>query len=136
MYFTRLRDKIKDQNKEIFQLRNCKLVIKFWNEHLSIPKIFEALNTLSIKFIEREIGEETILTEASDLAIREDYRKAIIENKIDVISQPQVAIKKIARGDSLIFTVTVAVFPEIKLPDYKNIASKSKRTKITVAEMN
>ena len=84
--------------------------------------------------IEREIGEETILTEASDLAIREDYRKAIIENKIDVISQPQVAIKKIARGDSLIFTVTVAVFPEIKLPDYKNIASKSKRTKITVAE--
>ncbi|MEA3344234.1 MAG: trigger factor [Patescibacteria group bacterium] len=84
--------------------------------------------------IEREIGEETILTEASDLAIREDYRKAITENKIEPISQPKVEIKKIARGDSLIFTIKVDVFPEIELPSYKDIASNSTRKEITVEE--
>lgn len=36
---------------------------KFWKEFLSIPKIFESLNTLSLKFIEREMGELTGINE-------------------------------------------------------------------------
>ena len=51
---TKLKIKIKENIPiEKLQIRDK----SFWNEHLSITKIFEALNTLSQKFIEREIGE-------------------------------------------------------------------------------
>jgi trigger factor len=84
--------------------------------------------------VEREIGAEKLLTEASDLAIREGYKKSLVENEIEPISQPKVEIKKIARGDSFIFTITLLVFPEIELPDYKNIASQSERKRVVVEE--
>lgn len=84
--------------------------------------------------IEREVGLEKILIEAADLAVKENYRKAILENKIEAIFQPRIEIQKLARGDSFIFLAKITVLPEIKLPDYKKIASKIKRMEIKVGE--
>jgi len=86
------------------------------------------------EIIEKEVGSEKILIEAADLTVEENYKKAILENKIEAILQPKIEIRKLAKGDSFIFLAKTAVLPEIKLPDYKKIASKIKRKKNIVEE--
>ncbi len=86
------------------------------------------------EIVEEKIGKENILVEAADLAIKENYGKVILENKIEAISEPKIDILKLARGNPLIFRVKVAILPEIKLPDYKKIASQVKKNKVFVEE--
>lgn len=86
------------------------------------------------EIIEKEIGQGKILIEAADLAAKENYKKAILENKIEPIAPPEIKIKKLSRGDSFIFLAKTSVLPEIKLPDYKKIAAQVKKKEITVEE--
>ncbi len=82
--------------------------------------------------IEEHIGKEGILVEAGDIAVQETYRKAVLENKLEPITPPEVRIKKIAIGSSLIYEANFSVLPKIDLPDYKKMAKKIKREKVKV----
>jgi FKBP-type peptidyl-prolyl cis-trans isomerase (trigger factor) len=96
--------------------------LKTINESISIDgfrKGFVPENILINK-----VGEMTILEEMAEMAISRAYTEIILENKIDAIGRPQVNITKIAIDNPLEFKITVAVMPEIKLPDYKKIAEK------------
>jgi len=84
--------------------------------------------------IEEHFGSEKILIEAADKAVSQAYSEAVKESKIKAILKPEVEIKKMAKGDVLMFTAKTSVLPDIELPDYKNIASKIKRNKIEVKE--
>jgi len=86
------------------------------------------------KVIEEKIGKERILFEAAERAIKENYLKVILDNKIEAISQPEIKILKLAPGNPFVFSATISVLPEIELPDYKEIASLVKRRKIEVLE--
>ena len=86
------------------------------------------------EIVEKEIGQERILAEAANLAINENYKKAVLEQKLEPISQPEVSILKLARGNPLIFQIKVAILPKIKLTDYKKIASQVEKKKISVSE--
>ena len=81
------------------------------------------------------IPEITILEEMAELALSEHYPKIIEEEKIDVIGRPEISITKLARKNPLGFKIKTAVLPEIKLPDYKDIAKKI-TSKVTDAEKN
>lgn len=85
------------------------------------------------EIIEKKIGQETILKEAVERAIKENYVKAVLENEIDPVGQPEIEIVKMP-GDSLVFKAKTSVLPEVKLPDYKKIASRFKRNKIIIEE--
>ncbi|MDD5145465.1 MAG: trigger factor [Candidatus Pacebacteria bacterium] len=84
--------------------------------------------------IEKTIGKEKILAEAAELAIKENYRKAILENKIEPLGQAEIEILKLATGNPLEFKATVSVLPEIGLPDYKKIAASVKKKPVEIAE--
>lgn len=71
-------------------------------------------------FLQKVPGMQ-ILEEMAELAINDAYPKLIEEHKLDPIGRPAVSITKIAKGNSLGFTVKTAVVPEVKLPDYKKI---------------
>jgi trigger factor len=75
-----------------------------------------------------------ILDQAAEEAIRENYLKVIFENKIEVLGRPKVEILKLIPGDSFEFKILVSVFPEIKLADYKKIASQKEKRKVSVSE--
>lgn len=79
----------------------------------------------------KKVGEINILTEMAERALAEVYPKAVIEHKIEAVGHPQIQITKIAPDNPLGFTATVAVLPEIKLPDYKKIASETNKDKAT-----
>ncbi len=74
--------------------------------------------------IVKKYGDMIILEEMSNLALRAAYVKAVEDHKINPISDPQVTITKIAKGNPLELTITVPVMPEITLPAYKKIAKE------------
>ena len=96
------------------------------------------------EMVEKKVGQENLLMEAGDLAVKESYSKFVKENNLEPIGNPDVQIKKIpasrsfseggAKEDTFSFTVKVALLPEIKLPDYKKIASGIKNNEISVTE--
>lgn len=70
----------------------------------------------------KHIGDEMVLTEMVEHAMKVHYPKILSEQDYDFIGRPELSITKLARGNSLGFTIKVAILPEIKLPDYKKIA--------------
>lgn len=72
----------------------------------------------------KHLGEEMILTEMVEHAMKVHYPKILAEQEYDFIGRPELSITKLARGNELGFTIRVAVLPEIKLPDYKKIAKQ------------
>jgi trigger factor len=72
--------------------------------------------------IVKKYGDMVILEEMANLALRAAYVKAIEEHKVNPISDPQVSITKIAKGNPLELTITVPVMPEVELPAYKKLA--------------
>lgn len=81
------------------------------------------------------IPEMQILEEMAELALNEHYPKILEDEKIDAISRPEISIIKLARNNPLGFKIKTAILPEIKLPDYKDIAKKI-LSKVTDAEKN
>lgn len=71
------------------------------------------------------VSEIRILEEMAEMALSEHYPEIIKENNIDPISQPEIQITKLARNNPLEFKIITSVLPEIKLPDYKKIASET-----------
>ncbi len=74
------------------------------------------------EILKAKIGEMTILEEAARIAINKTVDKAISENvEGEPVGQPQVNITKLAPDNPLGYKVVLAILPEIKLGDYKNI---------------
>lgn len=71
-----------------------------------------------------KITEIRILEEMAELALGEHYPKIVADEKLDVISRPEISITKLARNNPLGFKIKTAILPEIKLSDYKNTAKK------------
>lgn len=72
-----------------------------------------------------KIPESRILEEMAQMALNEHYPKIIEEEKIDAIGRPEISITKLARKNPLGFKIKTAVLPEMKLPDYKDLAKKT-----------
>jgi trigger factor len=87
-----------------------------------------------LKLVEEKVGIARILEEAAENCIQKCYVRAILENKIEAIGQPEVSVLKLAKDNPFEFKAKVAVMPEIKLPDYKKIVAKIERKKISVRE--
>jgi len=82
-----------------------------------------------------KIGQEKILALAPKLAVKEIYFREVIDKKLGVISQPEIEIlSEVSFERGFSFKARFAILPEIKLPDYKKIASGIKRKEIFVSE--
>ncbi len=72
----------------------------------------------------KKVGEMAVLTEMAERALSQVYPELVKLHALDVIGYPKISITKIAQGNPLGFTITVAVVPDITLPDYFGIAKK------------
>lgn len=85
--------------------------------------------------LEKKVPEMYVLEEMAQRAIQELYPKVLEEHDIKAIGAPAVKIKKIAKGNPLVFSLETAVIPDIALPDYKKISvSVKKETAESVTE--
>ena len=87
-----------------------------------------------LEMVEKKVGQESLLMEAGDLAVKESYTRYVNENNLEPIGNPEVQILKIAKGSLFLFKVKVSLIPQVDLPNYKEIAEKVKGQEISVDE--
>ncbi|MEX1028002.1 MAG: trigger factor [Candidatus Paceibacterota bacterium] len=73
----------------------------------------------------KKYGEMTILQEAAEIALTDEYPAILREQAIQAIGQPRISITKLTPGEPLGFTITTATMPEVTLPDYKHVAKET-----------
>ncbi len=82
--------------------------------------------------IEKKYGKGIFYDDAMDLAIQEEYPKAVEELELDVIDSPKVDVVKFEEGEEIILTADVEVMPEVELPEYKGV--EVEKTEINVTD--
>lgn len=119
-------------------LHERKAAIKALGQHVSLDGFRKGHVPEAV--LVKHVGEMNILAEMAERAIAHMYPHILEAHNIDAIGYPKLQITKIAEGSPLGFTATVAVLPEIKLPDYKGIATKVNADKptleVTTAELD
>ena len=94
-------------------------------QRVSIPGFRKGKAPRSV--VERLVGEEFFVHEATDDAVQWGYRKALDQAGITPIDQAEIGghdgheHDHIAEGQPFHFEATVAVKPEVQLPDYRTI---------------
>jgi trigger factor len=79
--------------------------------------------------------EKDILDETKRKLISEAYRKAVEEQKLDVLGQPDIEEIQFNRGQPLQFAATIETAPEFELPDYKGLLIQRELRGVTDADV-
>ena len=74
-----------------------------------------------MQIVEKYYGKEIFYEDAFNEVAGEALEEAVSENKVEVVSRPEVDIKQIEKGKDLIFTVVMQTKPEAELGKYKGI---------------
>jgi len=88
--------------------------------------------------VEKKVGANVILEEASQQAIQGTYPDVLEKEKIEAIGQPKAEILKVAEGNELIYKIVTAVVPEVEMKqwreDIKKINKEYKGKKIEITD--
>jgi len=81
-----------------------------------------------------QLDQQVIVEHAAEHAVSEGYRKAVVDNKLEIIGQPEVNVQKIAKDNPFGFKIVVDVLPKFELPDYQEIAKTVKKKELEIKE--
>ncbi len=76
------------------------------------------------KVVETAYGVEVLYEDAVNFLVPEYYDKAVEENQLEPVAQPEFDIVELEKGKDFVFTATVDVKPEVVLGDYKGLTVK------------
>lgn len=85
--------------------------------------------------IEKMYGPEVFYDDAANRLINEYYPKELDNCEEEVVSNPEIDVEQIGKGQSFIFTAVVAIKPEIKLGEYKGVEIEKIPTEVTEDEI-
>lgn len=81
--------------------------------------------------IEKMYGPEVFYDDAINAMIPDAYDNAVDECGEDVVSQPEIDIVTIKKGEPFVFTATVALKPPVELGKYKGVTVPKVETEVT-----
>lgn len=84
--------------------------------------------------VAQKIGEGTILEEAAEIALSEEYPSILEDHKVDAIGRPEIQITKIGVGSDMEFKIKTSLMPDVKLANFKKIAKKEAGEKLETIE--
>ena len=85
--------------------------------------------------IEKTYGAGVFYEDAANDIMPKAYADALDEAGIDVVSRPEIDVTKIGKGESFVFTATVAVKPEVTLGQYKGLEVQKDSVEVTEEEV-
>lgn len=85
--------------------------------------------------IEKTYGAGVFYEDAANDIMPKAYADALDEAGIDVVSRPEIDVTKIGKGESFIFTATVATKPEVTLGQYKGLEVQKESVEVTDEEV-
>ena len=91
-------------------------------KYFNIPGFRKGKAPMNI--VEKYYGAQIFYEDAFNEVATESYEEALKENKIEVVSRPEVEIKQMEKGKDVIYVVTVQTKPEVELGKYKGIELK------------
>jgi trigger factor len=103
-------------------------MIKDFQRQAALPgfRPGKAPRDMIVKRFEKDIQEEV-----KKKLIPDAYRKAVEEQKLDVLGYPDIEEIQFGRGQTLQFAATIETAPEFQLPVYKGLPVKRERTIVT-----
>jgi trigger factor len=107
-------------------------VMKDFRREANLPgfRPGKAPKEMVLRKYEKDIQEET-----KRKLISEAYRKAVEEQKLDVLGQPDIEEIQFSRGQPLQFAATIETAPEFELPEYKGLPIKREMQSVTDADV-
>ncbi|MDO4744673.1 MAG: trigger factor [Clostridia bacterium] len=88
------------------------------------------------QIVEKYYGSEIFYEDAVNIVLPDAYDKAIEEQNIEAVAQPEVDVKSISKEDGVVFTAKVTVKPEFELGEYKGVETKKITHRTTEKEIN
>ena len=86
--------------------------------------------------VKQNVGEQKIMETALEEIVRENFYKAVAEEKLETVGMPLVTMEKVAPGNDVIFKAKVALMPKIKLVDFAKIKVEAKKTEVGDKELD
>ena len=87
------------------------------------------------KMIESMYGAEVFYEEAVNILLPDAYEAAVKEQELKVVGYPEVELESCGK-DGVVFKCTVAVYPEVKLGQYKGLEAPKAEVKVAAADVN
>lgn len=83
------------------------------------------------KMIEKLYGPEVFYSDAVDEAFPAAYTNAVQSEKLDTIGYPEVEMVGDVTKDGFTFKATVAIYPDVKLGEYKGISAPKEEVSVS-----
>ena len=103
-------------------------------KYFNIPGFRKGKAPMNI--VEKYYGKEIFYEDAFNDVAQEALEEAVKENKIEVVSRPDIDVAQIGKGQDLIFTAIFQVKPEAELGKYKGIEIKKIEYNVTDEDIN
>lgn len=87
------------------------------------------------KMIESMYGASVFYEEAVNIALPDAYGTAVKEQELKVVGYPEVELIGVGK-EGFSFKATVAVYPEVKLGQYKGLEAPKAEVKVVAADVN
>lgn len=81
--------------------------------------------------IEKRYGDGVFAEDAINDLLSENYGAAIDELALEVVDSPRVEFSPIEKGKGFTATITVEVYPEVEIKDYKGVEVEDRKQVIT-----
>ena len=91
-------------------------------KYFNIPGFRKGKAPMNI--VERYYGDEIFYEDTFNEVAQEALEEAVEENKLEVVSRPDIDVSQIGKGQDLVFTAIFQTKPEAKLGKYKGIEIK------------
>ena len=88
------------------------------------------------KVIESHYGEGVFFEEAINQLFSKNYAKALEELELEVIDRPGADFSEIKKGEGFTITITVDVYPEFEVKDYKDVETEKIDEKVSEEDIN
>jgi trigger factor len=136
-------------NVTIQDLAPCKKLLRVEVETQEVDKTFDSVTKEYQKqaalpgfrpgkapreMVTRKYGKD-IEDQVKRQLINDTYRKAIEEQKLEVLGQPEIEEIQFNRGEPLHYAATVETFPQFELPEYKGIPVTQEARSVTETEV-
>jgi len=103
-------------------------IMKEFRKQANLPgfRPGKAPREMVLRKYEKDIEEET-----KRKLISESYHKAVEEQKLDVLGQPDIEEIQFGRGQPLQFAATIETAPEFEIPEYKGLVATREARVVT-----
>ncbi len=74
--------------------------------------------------IEQRFGKQAIMVEAAEHVVSHSYAKALEQEKVEAIGQPEVTLGKVEEGKEFTYSIITTVLPEVVLGSWRDAVKK------------